>query len=274
MAQKKQRKMVALKVLETSGVDHPAHLEEGWIVMKSAETEDTVAEETEVQETEEIVAEETEGVEAEVEATEEIGDDAIERIVELEAALSKARERIASLETDLEKAKPKKGKKPAFLMEEEDMEEDDMMKSVPEPVREMLNKARSEAEAAREELRKERETQRDREYVAKAAGWGHLTIEADSFGPALRQVADIAPTLAETIEKALEAANAQQEAAAIFGEIGAAGRPNTGNAYGQVESLAKAAVEKGEYKTVEQAIAGLVSTNPALYQQYRAEQRG
>ena len=32
--------MVALKVLETSGVDHPAHLEEGWIVMKSANTQE------------------------------------------------------------------------------------------------------------------------------------------------------------------------------------------------------------------------------------------
>ena len=48
MNNNKKRKMVALKVLETSGVDHPAHLEEGWIVMKSANaTEAPVSEEVE-----------------------------------------------------------------------------------------------------------------------------------------------------------------------------------------------------------------------------------
>jgi hypothetical protein len=31
------RKMVNLAIEETSGVDHPAHLHEGWLVMKSAE---------------------------------------------------------------------------------------------------------------------------------------------------------------------------------------------------------------------------------------------
>ena len=31
------RKMVNLAIEETSGVDHPAHLHEGWLVMKSAD---------------------------------------------------------------------------------------------------------------------------------------------------------------------------------------------------------------------------------------------
>lgn len=34
------RKMVNLSIEETSGVDHPAHLHEGWLVMKSASSED------------------------------------------------------------------------------------------------------------------------------------------------------------------------------------------------------------------------------------------
>lgn len=280
MAQRKTRKMVALKVLETSGVDHPAHLEEGWIVMKNANPEETEmpeADEVEVdvEDVDATVEEETEEVTAEV----EIDDDFVERVVELEAALSKEREKTAELTSQLEKAMGKKGKKkPAFLlemeMEDEEEEDEDMMKSLPEPVREMLAKAHSEAEAAREELRKEREAQRDREYVAKAAGWSHLTIEPDKFGPALRQVADIAPALADEVAKALDAANAQQESAALFGELGANGRPQAGTAFGQVESLAKAAVDKGEYKTVEQAITGLVGSNPALYEQYRAEKHG
>lgn len=34
---KPQRKMVNIDVTETSGVDRPAHLAEGWVVMKSAD---------------------------------------------------------------------------------------------------------------------------------------------------------------------------------------------------------------------------------------------
>jgi hypothetical protein len=257
MAQKKQRKMVALKVLETSGVDHPAHLEEGWIVMKATNAEENGMPEEELEEVTEEVTEDATEV--------EVNDDLIERVVELESALSKEREKTAALSAELAKAKE-------VVKSAEDVE--DVLKSVPAPVREMLAKAQADATAAQEELRKEREAQRDREYVAKAAAWDRLAVEADTFGPALRQIADINPSLADAVSKALDAANAQQEAAAIFSEIGGAGRHETGNAFGQVASLAKAAVEKGEYKTVEQAISGLVAANPALYEQYRAEVNG
>lgn len=256
MAQKKQRKMVALKVLETSGVDHPAHLEEGWIVMKATNAEENGMPEEELDE----VVDATETTE-EIEVT----DDMIERVVELESALSKEREKTAALTAELAKAKE---------VAKSAEEPEDLLKSVPEPVREMLAKAQADANAAQEELRKEREAQRDREFVAKAAGWDRLAVEAETFGPALRQIADINPSLADAVAKALDGANAQQEAAAIFSEIGGAGRHETGTAFGQVSSLAKAAVEKGEYKTVEQAISGLIAANPALYEQYRAEVNG
>ena len=76
--QAKQKKMVALKVLETSGVDHPAHLEEGWIVMKNAgtQTEDTVSEQKETME---------QGLEEAY----------IERVVEFEKALAETQEKFA-----------------------------------------------------------------------------------------------------------------------------------------------------------------------------------
>jgi hypothetical protein len=68
MSSSKKRKMVALKVLETSGVDHPAHLEEGWIVMKNANA-------TEAPVSDEVVLEPT------------LEEAYIERVVELEKAL-------------------------------------------------------------------------------------------------------------------------------------------------------------------------------------------
>jgi len=256
--------MVALKVLETSGVDHPAHLEEGWIVMKNAGTQ-----------TEETVSENTETMEQGLEEA------YIERVVELEKALAASTEELS----DLKKAY---GKMPEFIQEkidakkededEEEEEESDeatmksLLKSVPAPVREMLEKAEASANIAREELKKERDSRRDEQFVAKATAWSHLTVDAKDLGPALRRLNDIDATLGETIEKALESANAQAESASIFDEIGRGSRPSEGNAYAKVETLAKAAFVAGEYSTVEQAMTGVILKNPDLYADYRKEQ--
>lgn len=244
--QAKQKKMVALKVLETSGVDHPAHLEEGWIVMKNAgtQTEDTVSEQKETME---------QGLEEAY----------IERVVELEKALAETQEKLA-------KAYDTKMKEE----EEEEEEEDDeaMMKSLPQPVREMLEKAEASANQAREELKKERDNRRDEQYVSKASAWSSLTVDPQNLGPALRKLSDIDATLGEVIEKALESANAQAESASIFDEIGRGSRPTEGNAFAKVETLAKAAFVAGEYSTVEQAMTGVILKNPDLYADYRKEQ--
>ena len=244
MSSPKKRKMVALKVLETSGVDHPAHLEEGWIVMKSATKEANVSEE--------------------VLMDPSLEEAYIERVVELEKALEASHAQIEQLQ------------KAAVEVEddEEEMdEEEEIMKSLPQPVRDMLAKAADEANYAKEELRKEREARRDEEFVQKAAGWSHLTVDAKDLGPALRRLTDIDANLASQVEKALSAANAQSESAAIFDEIGRGSRPDDGSAYAKVESMAKAAVNSGDFKTMEQAVASIVTKNPDLYAAYRAEQR-
>jgi hypothetical protein len=245
--------MVKLKVVETSGVDHPAHLNEGWVVMKHQDPETTEGAE---------VSEETEAIEM----TE---DDVITE------SLVKAQERIAELEEALEVEKAKK--KPAFLAEaevEDEEDEEDMMKSVPEAVREMLNKAKVEADDARAELRKEREERRDAEFVAKAqSAWGLLPVDATEVGKAMRRLSDVDAPLAETIAKALDAANAQAESANIFAEIGTAGRPDTGDAYGKVQAMAKSLVADGKASTVEQAVVDLISADPNLYHEYVAEKR-
>lgn len=252
------RKMVKLKVVETSGVDHPAHLNEGWVVMKHQDPETTEGAE---------VSEETEAIEM----TE---DDSITE------SLVKAQERIAELEEALEVEKAKKkmpfGDKETAAETADPEEEDDsyLMKSVPEAVREMLNKAKAEADDARAELRKEREERRDAEFVAKAeASWGLLPVDASEVGKAMRRLTDVDAPLAETISKALDAANAQAESANIFAEIGTAGRPDTGDAYSKVQSMAKSLVAEGKAKTVEQAVVDLISDDPTLYQDYVAEKR-
>jgi hypothetical protein len=265
---KKQRKMVALKVLETSGVDHPAHLEEGWIVMKNAGT----ATEAQVSDTNENT-ENTEVMDSTLEEA------YIERVIELEKALAASEAKVAEMTEAAEKAKVSTK---TDKMDDEDEDEDEemmdeeetyksLLKSVPAPVREMLEKAENAASAAREELRKEREARADELYVAKAAGWSHLTLDSKEVGPALRRLHDIDGKLADSVEKALEAANAQSESAAIFEEIGRGSRPSDGSAYSKVETLAKAAYDAGEFPTLEQAISATVLKNPDLYAAYRNE---
>lgn len=261
---KKQRKMVALKVLETSGVDHPAHLEEGWIVMKNAGTT-----------TEATVSENNETTSQEIDPT--LEEAYIDRIVELEKSLAASEKLVADLSEKAEKAKMKAEEaKEEEEEEEEEMDEEAtykaLVKSLPEPVREMLKKAEDAAEKATAELRKEREARRDEEFVQKAAGWAHITVDAKEFGPALRRLTDIDANLAEQVEKALEAANAQAESAAIFSEIGRGSRPDESSAYAKVQAMAKAAHLAGEFSTVEQAVSGIIAKNPDLYAAYRNEQ--
>jgi len=188
----------------------------------------------------------------------------IEKMVSLEAELEKAHARIAELEANPEEDD-----------EEDDAnDEDSLLKSAPPAVREALEKARQAAEYAEEELRKEREIRLDAEAVAKSEErYPNLPLEHDEFAPALRRLSEFAPELAETVSKALDAANGQAESAAIFAEIGSSFVPQTGDAYQRIETLAKSAVSRGEFATVEQAISGLIEKNPSLYADYVAETR-
>lgn len=156
-------------------------------------------------------------------------------------------------------------------VEEEEEEEEEMMKALPAPVRQMISKAREAEVSARVELRKEVEARKDREFVAKASAWGNLSIDPSEIGPALRKMAEFDANLADNVIGALASANAQAEAANIFAELGTPARPDSGDAYGRMTKMAKAAVDAGEYKTIEQAISGLVQTNPDLYTAYRQE---
>ena len=154
---------------------------------------------------------------------------------------------------------------------EDEGTEESLVKSMPEAVREMLNKARDEASSAREELRKEVDARNDREYVAKAAAWGNLSINPSDVGPALRKMAEYDADLASSVMSALGSANAQAEAANIFAELGTTARPDSGDAYGRMTKMAKAAVANGDHATVEQAISALVISNPEMYEAYRQE---
>ena len=145
-------KMTELDVVETSGVDHPAHLVEGWIVMKQADRQGV----------DEVLAA------LALDPSDNEGDNVDAQVEELTKALEEAQAEIEVLKAQIDaQVDPEP--------EDED-EEAALMKSVPEPVREMLEKARAEADEVRAELQKAKDAEADREYIAKAAAWEHLRL--------------------------------------------------------------------------------------------------
>lgn len=266
------RKMVNLSIEETSGVDHPAHLHEGWLVMKAASGE--AVEQILTDSEAEVPSEEKSTEEDPVESTE------IEKAdkpsyEDLEAMLEKANARIVEMEKEMgEMKEPKK----AAEGEMED-DEDEMMKSAPESVRKAyeamqkaVDEAKAQADAAEAELRKERGERADAEAVVKAReSYGSLGLDPEQVGPALRRLADHDADLAKSVEDVLTAANAKVESADIFSEIGKSARP-AGTAYEKAEAMAKAAVADGKSATFEQALSDVFTSDADLYMSYLAEQ--
>ena len=251
------RKMVNLAIEETSGVDHPAHLHEGWLVMKSADESEVqrVLDETLTEEDSIMEETTTAATDAQVEKAEMTLEDAMKKIAELEGKLS---------EMEMSKEEDKS---------ESDKTEDEMeyMKSAPESVVKMIEDFKKQAETATEELRKEREAKADADAIEKAKGYANLNLEAEKIGPALRRLSAVDSELAKSVEDILSAVNAQAESANIFAEIGKSADFTSGDAYGRMTALAKSAVEDGSANTFEQAFASVASQNPELYVQYRNE---
>lgn len=277
----KATKMVRLAVDETSGVDHPAHLSEGWLVMKSANaeeieavidslTETTITKEDSVSDESTVVTEDAvvaEAPVAEATETESPAEDKDAKIAELEAELEKAKKMPAFMsdkkmdgETDAEYAK---------RMKEMKMEKsfDDVTKAAVEKAV-AVEKARADEALAL--LAKERDERADADAIAKAKNWNNLPLEAEKVGPALRRLSVIDEDLAKSIEGILEAVNTQAKTSNLFAEIGKAADSST-DAYDRMTALAKAAVESGVAPTMEQALADVALTNSDLYKQYLTE---
>lgn len=251
------RKMANLVIEETSGVDHPAHLHEGWLVMKSADESEVqrVLDETLTEEDSTMEETTTAATDAQVEKAEMTLEDAMKKIAELEGKLSE-------MEMSKEEKEP-----------ESDKTKDEMeyMKSAPESVVKMIEDFKKQAETATEELRKEREAKADADAIEKAKGFANLNLDAEKVGPALRRLSTVDADLAKSVEDILVAVNAQAESANIFAEIGKSADFTSGDAYSRMTAMAKSAVEEGNAKTFEQALANVASSNPELYVQYRNE---
>lgn len=304
------RKMVNLSIEETSGVDHPAHLHEGWLVMKAASEDDLLKAMTPMK-TEDGVEFPAAAFAYVPDAQKpstwklRLWDSPEERVTARQVGMAVAAlgegfrgQKVDIPPDDLAEVKDKvrrawleanpdrEDELPSMLkavkeapVQEQDIPVEDFLKEAPEAVRKMFSEMLQEKEAAvakaaevEEALRKERDERADAEAVAKARdAFGALGMDPGVVGPALRRLNEFDADLAKSVEQALTAANAKVESADIFSEIGKAARP-TGDAYGQAEAMAKAAVADGRFPTFEQALSDVFTSNPSLYSQYTSEQ--
>lgn len=270
MERRRTRKMVNLAIEETSGVDHPAHLAEGWLVMKAADPDAVVAAMEKSTEESDASEEEVPSTDAQEGHMEKSTED---RLDEALKALATAESRIAEMEKEMASR--------GDSDEEEPEDDEDMMKAAPESVRkafEVMEKqareAMAKAEAAEHTLLKERGERADADAVVKAREtYGALGLDAEQVGPALRRLAEVDEALAKSVESTLLAANAKVESADIFSEIGST-PVQTGSAFHKAESMAKAAVADGTAATFEQALSDVFVSDPALYTEYLAEKKG
>ena len=292
----KARKMVSLNIEEASGVDHPAHLHEGWLVIKSdnltgmddllsdLNKQDNNSDESLYQkgtEEETMAQDDTQIVIDEAKTTPEVEIDKAMHNGEDKKKMSydDMMKKIADLEEELDKANKKLAK--MIKPEDDEMKKEDitsLIKSAPEPIREMLESMEKSAKEAQTRvaeielvLKSERVARADEEAVEKAKAWKFLGLDAEKIGPALRQLAEVNSDLAKSVEEALSSVNAQAESANIFAEIGKSANPATGNAYDQLTSLAKSVTETKKGVTFEQAFSSAVIANPDLYSQYLTE---
>lgn len=278
----KATKMVRLAVDETSGVDHPAHLSEGWVVMKSANAEeieaviDSLTEPTNTKE--DSVSDEKVTPEGEV------VDEAPNAEVTPEPTDVDKDARIAELEAELEKAKfppMKEDDAEKKLANESDADYELRMKSMKKAVEmEDFAKAAVEKAVAVEKaradeavtlLQKERDERADADAIVKAKNWNNLPLEAEKVGPALRRLSLIDEDLAKSIEGLLEAVNTQAKTSNLFAEIGKSAEASSEDAYGRLTEIAKAAVDAGLASSFEVAMADAASANADLYKQYLTE---
>jgi len=245
------RKLVRLNIKETSGVDHPAHLTEGWVVMKSAELSEVTAVLDEVRPVENI--------------NEDTPDDASASSVSKTEGISMSEitAPIDAVET---------------VVIPESATEAEIVKAMPDVIKKMLDDSKAiaesalrKAQASEEALIAERNARADEAAVLKAAQWSQLTIDPTIVGPALRELSEVNEGLASEIVKALDSANALLEANVVFTEVGSDASVTTDDAYSKMESLAKAAVASGTAPSFESALQAVAQSNPDLYTSYLNE---
>ena len=235
----KATKLTELTIKETSGVDHPAHLHEGWMVMKSEDDLDTALNQ--------IIEPDSQENTVELNATPEV-----------EEATEEA--------TEVAPAEQVEATPVAASVDGPDETE----------VQKELTDLRKELELAKEAHRELIE-ERELEKAASAAHqWAILPgLNPVDFAKVLVRLRAADQEVAKKVEAILSASSVALSEAGVITELGAEGDEDGAmDAFGRIEKAAQALVDSGEATSVAKGIALITERNPELYNDYLNEKRG
>jgi len=234
-------KLTELTIKETSGVDHPAHLHEGWMVMKSEDDLDGTLDQ--------IIEPDSQENTVELTATPEV-EEVIEEATEVEPA---------------PEMEPEVTPVAASVDGPDDTE-----------VQKELTDLRKELELAKEAHR-ELKDERELEKAATAAHqWAILPgLNPVDFAKVLVRLRAADGEVAKDIEAILSASSVALSEAGVFTELGAEGDEDGAmDAYGRITNKAQALVDAGETSSLAKAISLVAERDPSLYDDYINEKRG
>lgn len=234
------RQMIAPTIKEVSGVDHPAHLLEGWLLIKNltgikSETLDNKGTAMPKQLSEEVLAALPEDVQAYVKSLEDNQAAPVPAIDDEAEAYEKA------------------------------------MASLPAAVRERMaadQRKQAETENLAKSLYEERESKR---FEDMAKELSHLPKVGEGFAKSLRAAHDASPDAFTPVFEVLKAADTAIEKSALFTEIGSGIAATPGSAQEAVEAIAKSLQEKDPELSDADALVKAVESNRHLYSQHRQE---
>ena len=235
----KSTKLTELTIKETSGVDHPAHLHEGWMVMKSEEDLDLSLDQI-------------------------IEPDSQENTVELNATPEV--EEVTEDATEVAPAEEVEATPVAASVDGPDQTE----------VQKEITDLRKELELAKEAHRELIE-ERELEKAASAAHqWAILPgLNPVDFAKVLVRLRAADQEVAKEVEAILSASSVALSEAGVFTELGAEGDEDGAmDAFGRIEKAAQALVDSGEASSVAKGISLVAERNPSLYNDYLNEKRG
>lgn len=274
------KKMSDIDVVETSGVDHPAHLHEGFLVMKSADPHKASAllalgKDTKMTGQTKTVAP---TVKSTVAADAELVAEAVAKAIDskLQPLLDSIAEVWQGLRTYGEAqddstptpdgAQPAEGVDPMAAAAADGA---DLLKAMPEEFRKALDAQRAELAKTRDDLAKERDARLDEQAIAKAAREFPNLGLSEEVVKAVRRVEAQDADLHKALVGLLTASNAQLDGAPLLKELGGTGSSST--AKGRVEELAKELVLAGTHDTIQKARVAVFESHPDLVAQMREE---
>ena len=237
----KSVKLTELAIKETSGVDHPAHLHEGWLVMKSEDDLDAVLDQINEPDSQENTVE--------LNATPEV-------------------EEVTEEATEVEPA------------EQVEVEATPVAASVDGPdetesVQKELTDLRKQLEMVEENNRVLKETMELEKAATAAHQWAILPgLNPVDFAKVLVRLRAADSEVAKEIESILQASSVALSEAGVFTELGSDNDDAADSALDRFNKAAQALVDSGEASSVAKGISLVAERHPELYTDYINEKAG